>query len=639
MINHSILKQASSENLDSVVKVAGVVRRLYNWFKELSNDEYRDKVINLKNESVAVKSYMKDLSKQLDKLDSSIKDADVSGYEESLIEVKELCQLLYKELESLQSAAQSSVIPIVQENENQSQEKIEKADQTPLATMSIYISDKAKSMFLIAVGKEVADQIEKSPHFFNLFSKSIKDGVITKTHPVKKEGREDQKYITVKFGPFSVPGINYVFTGTVLLNELPGQKLSLMRTISVHYDDLPKTASRKEILQKLSFQDGRVERFTNVLSPVKLAEVLRAGYKAVFGNDPTLQTLGTGWAQAMIESSGRVMNNNIGNITASSGWINSGKPYLLLQTENDKKNGLKEFGPSGEVLTNLKELKFRSYKSPEEGAADYWKLLNKYGNVLSWFGTGDALHSGLALGDKTYYTANRFLYSGAMSKLYNQFIKTVAPQISGIVSNPSPPPGPFPEYKAWKNAPKQKIPDSLVSNIEKNTGYTVKQDDGKTQSVALNGETNVDIGPEHNEEINGFMNYLFATGPLDNIVKKSIQNKLLNKTNILINIKSADYVCGLKFANSFSEFIKNCFDSDVEIYSDNKNIEICSSLIGDEGTVLGAIYSASVPFCDMFCHKFGDNVKIAISTEKSSLKKLSNNIINKNERLFYFRAL
>ncbi len=315
-----------------------------------------------------------------------------------------------------------------------------------------------------------------------------------------------------------------------------------------------------------------------------------------------------------------------------------------MQTENDKKDGLKEFGPSGEVLKNLKQLRFRSYNSPEEGAADYWRLLNKYGDVLKWFGTGDALHSGLALGDKTYYTANRFLYSGAMSKLYNQFMKNIAPQLSGVISNPQPPPGPLPEYKAWKNAKPIKIPDTLVSNIEKNTIYTVDQNNDKPQPVALNSEQKLNIPAVqskevNNEEIDGFMNYLYAEGPLSLIVKKSIESKLLNKTSFTVNIKNNDYI-SVKFAKSASELIKECFDCpNVDILSDDNNIEISSVIMGEEDTVLNAVSSAITSLSKAFSDKYKHNVKTAICAEKSDLIKVSQNIINKNERLFHLKVI
>jgi len=648
MINYTILKQASSENLDSVVKVAGVVRRLYNWFKQLSNDEYREQVLNLKSESVAVKSYMSDLSEQLDRLNNAIKDADVSDYESALVEVKDLSQLLYKELEGLHLAAEKSAVPAGSTSETDLPN--EKVDQSPLSTMSIFISDKARQMFLVTVGKEVSDQIEKSPHFFNLFSKAIKGGKITKISPVKKDTREGQNYITVQFGPFSVPGINYVFTGTVLLNELPGQKLSLMRTLSVHYDDLPKTASRKDWFKKLAFVDGKVERFNNQLSQVKLAEVLRKGYQNAFGQDPSLQILGVAWAQAMVESSGNLMNNNMGNITAGKAWIESGKPYLVLKTQNDKPNGYKEFGPSGEVMKNLDFVNYRSYKTPEDGATYYWKLLKDYGTVLPWFGTGDALHSGLAMGDKTYYTANRFLYSGKMSSIYNKFIRDIAPQLSGMVSDPKPPPSQLPEYKAWKNSEPVKIPDKLVSNIAQNTMYTVNQDNDKPELVALNsGEKlstpqNVQQVAQPNKEINdneinSFINYLYASGPLDEIVKKAIENKLLNKTNFTINIKNNDNI-SIKFAKTASEFIKECFNcNEPEIFADDNNIEISSTITGDEETVLNAVNSSLKSFSEAFSEKYNHNVKLAISLNKSNLTKLSSKIINKSERLFHLKAI
>jgi len=119
MYNLEIIKQASVElqELDSkqVVKVAGVLRKIRNWFKGLGNPEFREKLVNLKNESVQVRSRLINLDKKLKEIDTSIEDGDIERYKNLLDDIKLLATELSKELgevtESATEAQQSVTYP------------------------------------------------------------------------------------------------------------------------------------------------------------------------------------------------------------------------------------------------------------------------------------------------------------------------------------------------------------------------------------------------------------------------------------------------------------------------------------------------------------------------------------------------
>ena len=69
--------------------------------------------------------------------------------------------------------------------------------------------------------------------------------------------------------------------------------------------------------------------------------LLQNGYKKAFGKEPSIETLGIGWAQGSLESGRptRLPCNNVGNIKATSDWLKSGKKYFVIDTKEIDKNG------------------------------------------------------------------------------------------------------------------------------------------------------------------------------------------------------------------------------------------------------------------------------------------------------------
>jgi len=367
-------------------------------------------------------------------------------------------------------------------------------------------------------------------------------------------------------------------------------KLSLMRFTDIEIEKMASASDRKILLKKISEQIKQ-KKVTN-LSGEQLAEVLKNAYTKVFGQEPTLQILGTAWAQSMAEQSGHYVNNNIGNITATKGWIDSGGKWWTIDTTEFDHNG----------VGRKESMKFRVYDTIDDGAADYWRQLGStFKNALQWFGTGDALHAGLALGDSSYYTADRTLYSGNMSSLYETFLKNIAPNLN-LKNQPTLPPSKkFPEYKAHLNSAKRPIPEKEIDKINKNTAYKIINDNDK-QYIVLNDKINNNkenqvvkndtmAEKDIDTEVNQLMSYLFKSAePLSSIVKNALEKKLLPKTQVLISIASINsYASKIKYATIISELLDQNINAETEILSDGENVNVNCVVSGEEKTVINAV--------------------------------------------------
>jgi hypothetical protein len=636
--------QLNSLDNDDIVKVAGVVRKLTNWFKQLSDPEYKSQVLSLRNDSAKVNTYLIELSKHINLLQSAIKDADVNSYETELDEVKFISKQLSGELEILSASVESVKVKeplpiknVVNETKNragydvpvgavnQSYKSFEHFKQ--ITGDLIFISDPTKDKAIanvndkitkLKLGNEISDQTLIS-NFIIVLKEAITNGVIlenTIVQDAKKERPDGQMYVKVRTAPFSVPGLNLKIQGIALLNDLyaqknPKMKLSLMRFTDIQIEKTSTASERKAILEKFALAGNEVDKKTTNLSAPELADVLRKAYNQVFGKEPTIQILGTGWAQSMAEQSGHYVNNNIGNITATPGWINSGGKYWTFETD--------EFDHSGKGIKT--PMKFRAYDDPVQGAVDYWKqLATTWKGALAWFGTGDALHTALALGDKSYYTGNRLGYSGNMASLYDTFIDKVAPSLD-LISAPTPPPAKFPEYKAFINSPKQSIPDKYVDKINRNTAYQIINDEGKQYAVLkqkVNQEPNEvaeNTEQSTDSQVEDLMKYLYSAGPLEIIVKNAIMEKLLHKTQLLISIASVDeYSVKMEYASIVSDLLEKYIDAKTEITSNGELIEISCKAIGEEETVKNSVSAICDSVSDGFYSKKGCKIVKSILT-------------------------
>ena len=624
MIN--FIKEASVElnGLDNndIVKAAGVVRKLTNWFKQLANPEYKNQVLNLRNDSAVVNEHLINLSKHINLLQSAIKDADVDAYELELNEVKFISKQLSAELEKLNNTVENVKItedikPTVVETKNRSgydvpigavnqpYKKFTHFNQIPGDL--IFVSELTKARTVANINSKInklniTSEIKDPSLIDNLIivlKEAITNGTVLENVIVsdaKKERPSGQMYVKVRTAPFSVPGLPLKIQGIALLNDLyaqqsPKMKISLMRFTDIEIEKTATANERKLILEKFALAGNQVDKKITNLSGPQLAEVLRKSYVAVFGKEPSIQILGTAWAQSMTEQSGHYVNNNIGNITATKGWIDNGGKFWAVETTEFDKNGKGVKTP----------MKFRAYDSPVQGAVDYWKqLATTWKGALAWFGTGDALHSALALGDKSYYTANRLLYSGNMASLYDTFIEKVAPGLN-LISAPTRPPAKFPDYKDHINSPKKPIPEKYIAKINKNTAYQIINDDDGKQYAVLKQKTN--NSPENfqptqvaeNEknvdmQVEELMRYLYSAGPLEKIVKNALMEKLLPQTQLLISVAAIDsYSVKMEYASIVSDLLEKHIDAKTEIRANGEDVQIDCLVSGEEETVKNAV--------------------------------------------------
>jgi len=242
MYNLEIIKQASVElqELDSkqVVKVAGVLRKIRNWFKGLGNPEFREKLVNLKNESVQVRSRLINLDKKLKEIDTSIEDGDIERYKNLLDDIKLLATELSKELgevtESATEAQQSVTYPTP-----------EPAPTNVVVGPGIFPpgilevgdvlgdvrygskftnSEPILNRFIVSIvkagiSKERASKSVLNINFFNLLREAVSAGKVTRREYSRNKGFEGQYLYEVLSVPFEIPELQVQMTVNMEVSE------------------------------------------------------------------------------------------------------------------------------------------------------------------------------------------------------------------------------------------------------------------------------------------------------------------------------------------------------------------------------------------------------------------------------------
>lgn len=94
-----------------VVKIAGIMRRLKNWMKSLTDKDYSEEIDQIRSDSGVLQGTAADLNKRIEDLLLSIKDGDVEEYHVILNDIRELSNELVKELQALNK----DVVPKIQE--------------------------------------------------------------------------------------------------------------------------------------------------------------------------------------------------------------------------------------------------------------------------------------------------------------------------------------------------------------------------------------------------------------------------------------------------------------------------------------------------------------------------------------------
>lgn len=615
--------QLQSLNDSEVVKIAGVVQRVKNWLKSQFSPEFKEKVNALKEESSEVQTLLIELNKNIKSIQNSIDRVDTEQYHADLKVFKSLvldlivkAKLLSKESEDFYHRAEidtpefderfKKFLPADYDVE------LKKQYDQPLKSFKAYSSIIPEIIEISAgsfdklsneISKQLTERLNLSTNeikdilqsnsnqIINSFKQAIVDGKLRGAYVFRGKDVSTHPFGTVQLdvdsAPFEiedVPGKFYAKVGLIDFRKsrASAEKLKVNRITYVR--SLSKSASIN-ILYKKAFQDSKQQykptnqvpyKITN-LGEVDLANVLREGYKKVFGKDPSTQALAGGWAQVVLEAGlpTKLPCNNIGNIKATNDWINQGKPYFSKDTGENK--------PTGEYYRTAAN--WKAFPTPEDGAAEYWRLLkSRYSNSLDWMEAEDPTSAAVNLGLKGYYTADIKKYSAGVSSLYSKFMKEIAPKISGLKSEKKNVPGPKPEVKSWKSEYKE-IP-----------------------------KTN---------EVDSLIHNLTAENVLTNRVKTAILKKSLPETLTLSIIEGANFLEKEEFAKTAVFVLSRYLQSKTIIYKQNDQIQIQASTLGTPITVQNAVQG--VLDCLSFAYK-QNNKKISAITAPNVLTKFAEEI-------------
>lgn len=687
---HKLLRTAAFElqGTDSkqVVKVAGLMRRLQNWLRKLTSEEYADAVDRLQGNSAALQSTLDHINREIVNLQEAIRDGDVESYEEHLTSVKSLSLELTRDLKELNRDALPSGLkkkkkdklpPAAKEQPAETEDMIAEvpvaitqpstvaapssepdATQVGPESRKWYTAEELKKTrqdiriesrrqlidrfgplhdvpfsrkhsqpvrsykwfqqfqpqdislkdnpdepnavpaFLAAVKKEMVAKLGSLPkaeriktidmlvddkwitQLIHNVQAAILDGTL-REYDVNSVSQDvghrpiNQNRVVIRTGLFEIPGLNHVMDMNVLLTDMMSSRVSRKRlamgkvwgldmrpnVLSARpiVTDEEKKAERVDMLRKLAFGQQRKPYQVTNLNEVQLARSLAEGYQKVHGTAPTAEILGGGWAQVILESGRPVKlpNNNVGNIKATAEWVKSGKPYFVMDTG--------EYDGKGKYYLE-KGTKWRAYATPADGAAGYWQLLGgRYKEAVAWMASGDPVSASIVLGEKGYFTANIRKYSSAVGKLFVEFMTKIAPQLPNIKSSPAPVPGVKPAMKEWKNSPVAKQAPAVPA-------------------AAPADETDM-------KQVDNLMNSLYASGPVEQIVRHSIARSVLPTSDVLVSIANltAPFKDRLQFAKSAAYVLRDIVDADTSIHTDGDKIEVQCAAAGSLFAVAGAI--------------------------------------------------
>ena len=615
-----------------VVKVAGILRRLKNLFKSYIDPEFQKQVQQLENESMEQEDSLKDLVNQIEKVQLAIKDKELEEYREELNSLNKLLKEVYEKNIKLKNYSERILNKVNKLPSDRQEEVLLPEDYdipldqiiNKLFSDSEYYSNKLNNIKFNLTDKSkniLQDRIRAKTGILNFdlsFDEVIKNAIFKGTI-IKAElhrSQTDLGIITLNFtsAPFMLPGFNKnIIISGKLTDMTTGSKRR--NIISYQSTDTVNTAGSgivaanqrlnnynmflKQALDNNSStaEEQKVDQFINKLDGLAFAKALEKGYKKSQGKDPTLEVLAFGWSQAAAESydgiTFNLKNNNVGNLRAFPDWISSGHKYFAMKAI--------EFLDGKKVL-DTKAL-WRSYDSPEDGAAEYWKLLfRKFPQAIELASSGKHHEAVTELGTKTkehgkYFTADIDKYSAAVQKYYKIFMEKYSKNFSHL-----------PKYNE----------ENLEKDLIKNAPKAQVQDN--------DGDDEVDLSTSKE-----------SSNLLTSFVKQALYKNNNPKKYLLIQVQGSDSVDNLEYANHLSYLIQDYLKGTTTIHKNNNFIQIEASM-NTNSDFRQAVFELSDLLSNEINKKINKNVYTVIAKDLNSFyPEIDADEVLSNHRKFLMR--
>lgn len=650
MYNLEIIKQASVElqELDSkqVVKVAGVLRKIRNWFKGLGNPEFREKLVNLKNESVQVRSRLINLDKKLKEIDTSIEDGDIERYKNLLDEIKLLATQLSKELgevtESATEAQQSVTYPVPEPAPTnivvgpgifppgilEVGDVLGDVRYGSKFTNSEHILNRfIVSIVKAGISKERASKSVLNINFFNLLREAVSAGKVTRREYSRNKGFEGQYLYEVLSVPFEIPELQVQMTVNMEVSEnkylkknpTPIRTIKFPKEIRVtsvapvqeEEDDFPpdygdldygdprddcadcvSTTARRNFLNKL-VKSGGAWYLDSTQIRQRMSQYNRGNFvpaqRVSVSKEDFLNAIIAVWPKLLpeIELTEQGLNILYAHVALETGNLSSVMNYNLgnAKATPEASNNNKWTGyPCGENL-NGKSYKFTA-KHP-----------------ICYFLAFDTLEDGVA-----FY----------LRMMGNNFRSALIEAANGDV-------------EAFNTELKESGYYTANSNLYLK-GLKDRLDDEEEESEEFNLQNEL-------KELSQALGINLASRKMTQMVVNAIGKELLPHNKISIKIKASDIPTGTEYAYVLSNAIARTTDSDVDVCGDGNNIEVVCDVVGSKDAIINALDEIDGFVAKAFQDKYKQPVISVIKVGESKLPILSETKIERERRKFNLKRI
>ncbi len=630
MLNNQIIRQASIEleATDSfrVVKVASILSRLRAWYDSLFDPAYRERVATLKSNSAQFKQDMAELAKYINEVDEAIKNGDVDRYNVALEHLKMSTQSLANGLSILnESANQATPPPDTQASEDDLTESKPKVVFKESTLNHPYTKSYLTKAFKNAgLEDEVIENIFKDPQFLRDIERAVENGDMVHSEAVPASGKNEKRVgemrLTYETKPFNLTNFPIALQLRVLLvdmskrehNRIP--QMTVMRLEDIRIKKLT-TANFSTFMEKTAILDEKYKEYEGSAFEwafdLSKIEVMRHKYNwgnhvgaartpisrnqfvaaakniwpDIFPDIPMTEAgIGVLWAQAALETGHfkHMYNYNFGNVKATPGWSQSHKWTNFACFETIK-------GKSQKFTSQHPICFWRAFDTLEEGMKNYLAVLGSknYRDALVKATQGDP--KGFIYGLKAggYFTAGAEGYANSVAKMYSSYRNNIMEE----------------------NKP---------------------EDDRLAQAPA---------GIQ--SEVIELMNYFNrAASPLTNIVKQSIADLILPRSEFSIQIKSSskDRPAMMEYASILSNALQSAIDADTDIHSDGNTIELACSVAGGMDSTTKAAKAISEIVSKAFVNKYRKLVYGSVKTTICKTAMLSEFEVERQRRKFFLRS-
>lgn len=659
MLNSSTLRKAAIElyRPENLVKSAGVIQRVRNWLKALSNPQYKQQVEELKEQSENIKYLIDQLEDSLNKVQGAIKDKNVDVYYSELEKVRDFSSQLAADLTNLEQKTNTADVPAaVKQDYSQEQQPKNLPDNydvefsskigKPLLSYKWFQQYSAEDISInpapannlvqklaahidaktnIAKDKVITSIKNSGGSWWNALKQAILNGRLN-YNLVRKEGELTQISITTSELPISNTGIAVYLTITLthsISPIIPNKVLSLRGLASVSIASISDTAKQEKINEEDEYphEEEGVEELGGEYE----------GYHDQYdANDGVT---------ARINKFNQLMKMAGGPVEMKRTAISKEEIVNVIAKELLRRGQSPQAAPLLAALVGA-ETSFKSiwnYNLGNMAAGSSWT-----GNywVPPWVGK-DGPRKDTPRNRRLWkeWKANRapgkFRAYESLDRAVVDLVEKMIKRFPGVLEAAK---SGDPALMAKKIDTEKYCPGCDVEKYEKalrahyDPSLMPQAPQQSNQMVAQKERAPVPTTtPDQlNQEYEQLMNQLFAAGPVDAIVKKSALQYIMPVNKFLLTINSGkDFVTKLSFAKHLSNILRTELDASALICVDKDNIEVECDIIGKKSTCSDALKETIKLANKNF------NIKYSMYDDlRSNYKIASADLINSNLRKY-----